>query len=302
MTALIQWPANTLPPGPFDADYAYTPGDSRVRTTLEQGTPRQRRKTLTALDVYQLRWQFAAEQYEIFRGFVDTALSGGGGWFAIDVFVDVDYANLPARFVKGSFDRRSRAGGRFEVTAQLEVKDVPVMSEADLEAAIGAAGDGLQEWPSDYLDPDPLNDSFVQVIADGINRDDLPGGDLEQDRPFRQMPALYEWSIPLTNSEYRIFKAWLYWRVQKGTGWFSAPMMRGGSYETQKVRIVAGSRKDTRSGGDWIVTAQIEVADLAPYSVEQTLPAIILNEDDVDLDTWLAGFDGLIADYVEAVS
>lgn len=298
------WPDYALPHSPFDSDYTFTTGDTRVRTALEQGTPRQRRASDLSLDTFQLRWQFTAAQYELFRGFVDTALAGGSGWFVIPIFIDTDYVSLPSRFVKGSIDNRKRADAKWEVTATLEVANLPVMASADLDAAIGAApGDGsLPAWPTAVLDPVPLNDNFAHIIADGINRADQTTGDIEQDRPFRQMPALYQWSIPLTNAQYQIYRGFLFWRCKGGDGWFTAPMMRGGSYETQAVRIVAGTRKDTRSGGDWIASAQLEVADLAPFSLETTFSTLLLQESGIDCATLEAALAGLCSDFSGAVT
>lgn len=279
MSALV-WPEDVLPTAPFDADYGYQLGDARRRTQFEQGTPRQRRLSDLAYDVFTLRWLWSSADYEVFRGFID-AFVRDGDWFYLSVFIDGDYARLQVRFVKGALNRRQRAGGLWEVTAKIETLDTPIMSLADLNALLGLPPlpNALPAWPADELEPEPLNESFAQIIDDGVMRDDRTSGLIEQVRPFRQKVTTLEWSIPLTNAEYALFRAFLFWRVRGGDGWFTMPVFRGGSYEGQPVRIVAGTRNDTRSGGDWIVSAQLEIADLAPLSAEETLEAIMIHGD-----------------------
>lgn len=263
--SLFVWPSSTLPPWPFDNDYTFVPADSRVRTPFEQGTARQRRTADLAYDVFQIRWTLPAALYETFVTTVDQSISSGADFFTFPIFIDSDYANCTARFQQGTLPRRERADALWQVSFALEVIDLPVMSSATLTGLIGAPTVGIQAWPTAQIDGNALNASFAQVASDAVFRDDLTsGGRIDQVRRFRQRPAIYEWSAPMTNAQYALYRGFLYWRAKKGEGWFSIPVLRGGSIENETVRIVAGTRKDTRSGGDWVASAQFETSDLAP--------------------------------------
>jgi hypothetical protein len=269
MTDYVTWPDDALPLAPYSPDYAATAADPRIRTDVQQGLSIQRRRTDLAYDVYDIELFLTSVKYELFRGVIDHFI--GADWFYGNVFLDNAYSLLLIRIVQGSMDERPRDGGEWKIAFKIETKDPPVMSDADLTAIIGAPTVGLQRYPGVQIDLHPLNEQFLQRIPDGILRSDLTYGSLDQYRSQRQLPAMYQWQVPMSDDQYAIHRAFLKWRVKNGDGWFAADMLRGASYEAQAVRIVAGSRKDTRSGEDWLVTCQLEVADLPPISAEDTL-------------------------------
>jgi hypothetical protein len=242
-------------------------------------------------------------QYEIYRGFIDSALRDGD-WFLMPVWMDNAYQLLQVRFVQGSIDRRERQDGRWNVSAKLEGLGAPVMNSVALTAHIGPPLDdgSLQPWPVAVLEAEPLNETFAHVIPDNLNRDDLTYGKLDHVRHQRQKPAIYDWSMPFVDNDFAIFRSFLYWRARKGMGWFTMPMFRGGSYETQAVRVVAGTLKAGRSGGDWLVSCQLEVADLAPWSAEQTFAAMAAYGDPHSFEDIVGALGDLVGDYQTAVT
>ena len=60
-----RWP-DTLP-GPSTADYGLSPIDPSVRTPMEVGPQRVRRRTLARMDRVKLQWRLSPQQYAVFR-------------------------------------------------------------------------------------------------------------------------------------------------------------------------------------------------------------------------------------------
>ena len=60
-----RWP-DTLP-GPSAPGYGLTPIDPTVRTAMEVGPQRTRRRTLARMDRVKVQWRFSAQEYAVFR-------------------------------------------------------------------------------------------------------------------------------------------------------------------------------------------------------------------------------------------
>jgi len=140
-----------------------------------------------------------------------------------------------------------------------------IITEAALNALIGDLPDdgSLPAFP-EILAPQPLNASFAHQMPDNLIRSDVESGLAQQSRPFLQRAAAFDEQLPFNNTDCAIFRAWLAYRVKNG--WFTKDVLRGRAYETQTLRIVAGSMAFTRSGDDWIVGWQLETADFPPLS------------------------------------
>lgn len=64
-----RWP-DTLP-GPSTPDYGLTPVDPSVRTSMEVGSPRVRRRTEARLDRVRMQWRFSPQEYAVFRAWYE---------------------------------------------------------------------------------------------------------------------------------------------------------------------------------------------------------------------------------------
>lgn len=65
-----RWP-DTLP-GPSTADYGLSPIDPSVRTAMEVGAQRTRRRTLARMDRVKLQWRLSPQEYAVFRSWYEA--------------------------------------------------------------------------------------------------------------------------------------------------------------------------------------------------------------------------------------
>ena len=114
-------------------DFEVDPRTSFVSTEFEQGPVRNRRRFLnvphrnagTAL----LDW----EQLAIFEYWWVNVIDGGSAWFTMDLPFAGSYQTVEAHFLE-HYSYRRQAGGLLKLSAVWEVRDVPLISEAQYNA------------------------------------------------------------------------------------------------------------------------------------------------------------------------
>lgn len=117
------WPS-TLP-APDNAGYAIEPLDPVLRSQMEVGADRTRRRTRARNDRITLSWSMTDAQLAIFRAWLDddaTGAAGGAAWFTIDLAIGgaTLTETVEAKFVGVAKPARDRRCWR--VTATLEVR------------------------------------------------------------------------------------------------------------------------------------------------------------------------------------
>ena len=269
------WPSWAIDPSSLNEGLQHVFADKLLRTEFEQGAARQRRRTRSSLMTMQVRWAMSPAQYELFNTWRE--LDAGADWFSMSVYRDDDYEDVQARFVKSSIQVK-RQDGEWIVDAKLEMTPLSTLTSAQLDAAIGAAGAGMPDWPQDYFPAEPLNSDYAIQIPDTGVRSDFDFGDVEQSKPFANGPATFTVTWPFSNYRYKLFRAWLNWRLGEGERWFTVPIFRGDDYETLQARFVKGSLTASREGDDWIVKAKLETADLPPADSDNAVIEILGND------------------------
>ena len=144
----IAWP-QTLPL-PTVQGYVVQPGDSILRTEMEAGLARQRRRFTDVPTKVSVRWIMRRDQYAIFEGWYRWHAKEGANWFAITLLGGLGLLEQEARFTR-QFSSRLLAGGTlWEITSELEIRERPVLDEGLLNLLLSedaqgiiAAGDGL---------------------------------------------------------------------------------------------------------------------------------------------------------------
>lgn len=272
MTA--SWPSWAIDPSSLNEGLQHIFADKLSRTSFEQGVPRQRRRTRSSLMTMPVQWAMSPAQYEVFNTWRET--EAGADFFTISVYRDDDYEDALARFQKSSIQVK-RQDGEWLVDAKLEMKPLSTLTAAQLDAAIGAAGVGLPAWPVSALPANPLNSEYAIQIPDHAVRSDFEYGVSDQSDPFANGPVTYSIAWPFTDYQYKLYRAWLRWRLGEGEHWFTVPVFRGGSIDNLRARFVKGTMTAAREGADWIVKCKLEVADLTPVAIT---------------DDWVIGFLG----------
>lgn len=116
----IGWPVGL--PRPTVSGYGLNPVDQTIRTDMEVGSPRVRRRSLARLDMLDVAWKFTNAQMAVFREWFDTTAAGGASWFDVELATgDGEIALHQARF-NGIWKSSLLPGLNWSVTAKLEVR------------------------------------------------------------------------------------------------------------------------------------------------------------------------------------
>lgn len=111
-------------PQPTSNGYQVSPVDQTVRTDMEVGTPRQRRRTAARNDRVSLEWFLTDTEMAAFRAWFDGDAEGGAAWFnGLSIAMGdggLESAN-DCRFV-GPWRASFQAGQLWTVTATIEVR------------------------------------------------------------------------------------------------------------------------------------------------------------------------------------
>lgn len=116
-------------PAPLWADNAYAPVSPNLRTPMDSGRARQRRKFSSVPVIRQATWQMTSAEARAFELFYKNTLKDGTEWFNIRLRHPLGYVPLVCRVV-GVYTGPSAFGvDRWRYSAQLEVWERPLMPD-----------------------------------------------------------------------------------------------------------------------------------------------------------------------------
>ena len=137
----IVWPP-TLPL-PTVPGYSVHPEDAILRTEMEAGLARQRRRFTNVPTKVSVRWIMRRDQYAIFEGWYRWQAKEGANWFTITLLGGLGLLDQEARFTR-QFSARLLAGGTlWEITSELEIRERPVLDEGLLNLLLSEDPAGL---------------------------------------------------------------------------------------------------------------------------------------------------------------
>lgn len=140
-----------LPPPRFEG-YALAPVDGTLRTQPQSGQARQRQQFTNTPTGVTVSWRFTASELTMFRSWVRHKAQGGAAFFTVPLVFDAEPVMVEAQFLgeggqlyRVAARRASGPGGGplWIVSARLQVRDVPVLSEAVLDVLLTENPDGL---------------------------------------------------------------------------------------------------------------------------------------------------------------
>ena len=134
MTTTISWP-NRLPLPTFEGT-SLEPQDSCLRTEMEAGPARQRRRFTQAPTRMPVRWRFRDVDFATFEAWFKLKVGSGAIWFSITLLGGTGLATHEARFLgQGGVPYKAvpSRGGIWIVTSVLEIRERPVLDEGALE-------------------------------------------------------------------------------------------------------------------------------------------------------------------------
>ena len=120
---MATWP--TTLPAPMAQGYSIDPIDPVIRTDMEVGAVRARRRTAARQDKVSVAWAFDETQLDTFRDWFDddaTGAAGGSAWFYIDLRIGAGGTTTEEARFTGPFKAAMVSGGRWQVSATLEIR------------------------------------------------------------------------------------------------------------------------------------------------------------------------------------
>lgn len=127
------WPERL--PKPFYDGYGYAPVSPFIRTQMDSGRARHRRRFRSVATKINVTWKIRREDMKDFRFFIFDLVGGAGwGFFKTPLLFDGDQCKLmKARFTNSDvpFNASNEQNKHFIVTAELEVFELDLISSGD---------------------------------------------------------------------------------------------------------------------------------------------------------------------------
>lgn len=128
------WP-DTLPLPTVDG-YNIQPGEAILRTEMEAGMARQRRRFTDVPTKVSVRWIMRRDQYAVFEGWYRWNAKEGANWFTVKLLGGLGLLEQEARFTRQFSSRLIGGGNLWEITSELEIRERPVLSEDAMEIVL----------------------------------------------------------------------------------------------------------------------------------------------------------------------
>lgn len=161
--AAVDYPA-TLP-APNQTKYSLQPVDPVIRTQMDSGSPRNRRRFTTYPTRIPVEWLFTEAQMAVFESWFDNTVNSGESWFNVNLINGLSVSAYEARFFTAQhypWKADMQPGNSYVVSGILEVRSRPVMDATYLEAA--TAYD-----PNDITYGSPVLHTFVNTTLPSAN-------------------------------------------------------------------------------------------------------------------------------------
>ena len=129
---MAYWPPQL--PIPQLAGYGLAPQPAFVRSDMDAGPARQRRRFTQAPTEITLQFHVTREQMAIFEAWYEHRIDSGAAWFDAPMDNGQGITTIEARFVE-PWQSQPLGKGLHTVSCKWETRNRPVMSDADLTAA-----------------------------------------------------------------------------------------------------------------------------------------------------------------------
>ena len=130
----ISYPS-ALPPANIQG-FTLTPQQNIIRTDMESGPARQRRRFTREPTIATVSWLFTIEEMSIFEYWFDNIAEHGAAWFSVQIISGKGVQSVNARFTE-PWNAAARPG-YFTVSAKLEIENIPTITEAQYNTLTGA--------------------------------------------------------------------------------------------------------------------------------------------------------------------
>ena len=98
---MATWPS-TLP-NPSAKGYKIQSGNQVIRSDMDSGLARQRRRFTSRIDVMDIFLEVTASELDIFEGFIYNDCDGGAAWFDAPIIDGNGIRNMECRLMNGQY-------------------------------------------------------------------------------------------------------------------------------------------------------------------------------------------------------
>lgn len=127
---MATWPS-TLP-RPQVPGYSLEPGQAFLRTTMDAGPARQRRRFSTTPTSVPVSFKVSQDQLATFEAWHHYEISDGAGWFTVTLANGKGLVSCEAHF-SGPYKAAPESSIlRWVISGTLEVRSMPILTEAEL--------------------------------------------------------------------------------------------------------------------------------------------------------------------------
>ena len=115
-------------PYPTIEGYSIKPSEAIVRTDMEAGPARQRRRYTQTPSRISVRWMVNHEHFSLFEAWYKYQAKEGAEWFYITLLSGLGLTEQEARFTQ-QFEANLINGCLWEIVSELEIRDRPTLTE-----------------------------------------------------------------------------------------------------------------------------------------------------------------------------
>ena len=115
-------------PYPTVEGYTIRPGEAIVRTEMEAGPARQRRRYTQTPSKIAVKWIMNPEQFCLFEAWYKYQAKEGAEWFIISLLGGMGLIEQDARFTQ-QFEATLVSGRLWQIMTELKIRDRPTISE-----------------------------------------------------------------------------------------------------------------------------------------------------------------------------
>ena len=129
----VTWPDRL--PAPTIVGYGVQPGEAIVRTEMEAGPARQRRRFTQVPSHVSVRWVMDDLQFALFEAWYKFYAKEGAEWFSVNLYGGLGTQAQEARFTR-QFHATLVTGACWEVTSELEIREWPTLTVGGLDIVL----------------------------------------------------------------------------------------------------------------------------------------------------------------------
>lgn len=127
---MATWP--TTLPRPQVPGYALEPGQAFLRTQMDAGPARQRRRFSTTPTAVPVSVRLTKDQLATFEAWHHYEIADGTGWFTVTIANGKGLVSCEARF-SGPYKAVPESSIlRWSISSTFEVRSMPILTEAEL--------------------------------------------------------------------------------------------------------------------------------------------------------------------------